>query len=410
MINNNFSFPSKLKPFINELFSKQSNYRYFVLYGGRGGGKSESVGRALIALSLQSQVRILCAREYQTSIRDSVHKILKDIIDKYELRQYFHITEASIKSAKGSEFIFKGIANDPDQIKSLQGVDICWVEEAQRVSNRSLDCLIPTIRNENSKLIFTFNPALEDDPVYDRFVKRKNEDVLAIKINYNDNPWIKKTALINEIKRDKSYFPEKYYHIWLGETIKRNDAIIFSGKYIIQDFPEPDPNLIFEKRFFYGMDFGFSQDPTAFIRCFILGDALYIDYEAGGVGISLDNLEEYIIKKIPLAKENIIYGDCAGPHIIDFISKKGYVIKPCKKGDGSIKAGIDYLKNFKQIIIHPRCSNIIDNFKTYSYKVDRVSDVILPSILDKNNDYIDALRYALNDYIFSDNFFMPFYF
>lgn len=406
---NSISFPTKLQPFVKELFNDSSIFRYLVLYGGRGGGKSESVARALITLSLQKKIRILCAREYQTSIRDSVHKILKDIIDKYELKSYFHITEASIKSAKGSEFIFKGIANDPDQIKSLQGVDVCWVEESQRVSNRSLDCLIPTIRNKGAKIIFTFNPALEDDPVYDRFIKHKNENVLAIKINYNDNPWIKDTALIDDIKRDKTYFPEKYNNIWLGETIKINDALVFAGHYIIEPFKEPDPRFIFENRFFYGIDFGFKPDPIAFVRCFIEQDRLFIDYEAGGTNISLDNIEIDVLEKIPLSKEKLIFGDCASPHSIDFIRRRGYNIEPAKKGADSIKAGIDYIKNFKKIVIHPRCENVIDNFKTYSHKIDKVSDKILPEIADKNNDYIDAIRYALNDYIFSNSFFMPFF-
>lgn len=406
-------FPEKLKSFVSELFNDNSKFRYLVLYGGRGGGKSESIGRALILLSLQKKVRILCAREYQTSIRDSVHKILKDVIDRYNLNNLCTITEATIKSKNGSEFIFKGIANDPDQIKSLQGIDYCWVEEAQRVSNRSLDCLIPTIRNKGSRIIFSFNPMLQDDPVYDRFIMKKMDDTLAIKINYYDNPWIKDTALISEIERDKKFNLEKYSNIWLGETIKRNDAIVFAGHYQIEAFTTPSLEYVFENRFFYGIDFGFSQDPTAFIRCFIMNECLYIDYEAGGVGILPRDIEKYVLDKIPEAKNWIIYGDSARPDLIGEIANLSYSAVGCKKGAGSIEAGITYLKNFKKIIIHPRCSNLIDNMKTYSYKVDRISNVILPTILDKNNDYIDALRYALNDYVFASSganaYFEPFY-
>jgi phage terminase large subunit len=407
------SIPKKLLPFVKELKDQNSKFRYLVLYGGRGGGKSENIGRALIMLSMELKIRILCAREYQTSIRDSVHKILKDVIEKYNFTENFHITEATIKSINGSEFIFKGIANDPDQIKSLQGVDICWVEEAQRVSNRSLDCLIPTIRNKGSKIIFSFNPMFASDPVYDKFVTKKMDDTLAIKINYYDNPWIKDTALLSEIKRDKKYNPEKYNNIWLGDIIKRNDAIVFAGHYHIENFETPDPEYIFENRFFYGLDFGFSQDPTAFVRCFILNECLYVDYEAGGVGILPREIEKYILDKIPYAKNYIIYGDSARPELIADIKTFGYHIKSCQKGAGSIEAGITYLKNFKKIIIHRRCEKLIENINSYSYKIDRISNEILPQIIDKDNDYIDALRYALNDYIFANinsaNYFEPFY-
>ena len=159
----NAEFPEKL----SILFDKA---RYKVLYGGRGGAKSWGVARALLILGCKSTLRILCAREFQTSIKDSVHKLLSDQIYALGLESFYEITQNSIRGKNGSEFAFVGLKNNVANIKSFEGVDICWVEEAQTVSKTSWNVLIPTIRKEQSEIWVTFNPELESDETYQRFV------------------------------------------------------------------------------------------------------------------------------------------------------------------------------------------------------------------------------------------------
>ena len=157
------AFPAKLQG----LFKKS---RYKVLYGGRGGAKSWGIARALLIMGAKKPMRILCAREYQTSIKDSVHKLLCDQIEALGLLQFYEITQASLRGANGTEFAFIGLKNNPANIKSFEGVDVCWVEEAQTVSRLSWNILIPTIRKEGSEIWVSFNPELETDETYQRFV------------------------------------------------------------------------------------------------------------------------------------------------------------------------------------------------------------------------------------------------
>jgi phage terminase large subunit len=137
--------------------------RYKVLYGGRGSAKSWSIARALLILALKNKIRVLCTRELQTSIRDSVHKLLKDQILDLGLDQYYYITKELIRSNNGSEFLFKGMKNNVQEIKSLEGIDICWVEEAARMSLESWEILTPTIRKQNSEIWASFNPESIDE-------------------------------------------------------------------------------------------------------------------------------------------------------------------------------------------------------------------------------------------------------
>mgnify|MGYP000095936013 FL=1 len=154
-------FPLKL-----ECLFKPSRYK--VLYGGRGGAKSWGVARALLIKAAQNPLRVLCAREFQTSIKDSVHKLLCDQIEALGLGTFYEITQTSIRGKNGSEFSFVGLKNNVANVKSYEGVDICWVEEAQTTSRMSWNVLIPTIRKEKSEIWITFNPELETDETYQR--------------------------------------------------------------------------------------------------------------------------------------------------------------------------------------------------------------------------------------------------
>ena len=213
-------FPLKLQP----LFKPS---RYKVLYGGRGGAKSWGIARALLILAARKPLRILCAREFQTSIKDSVHKLLVDQIVALELMQFFEITQTSIRGQNGSEFAFVGLKNNVANVKSYEGIDICWVEEAQTVSRNSWKTLTPTIRKEGSEIWVSFNPELETDETYQRFVVNPPPDTISIKINYWDNPWFPET-LRNEMESLKVRDHEAYMQVWEGICRQTIDGAIFA--------------------------------------------------------------------------------------------------------------------------------------------------------------------------------------
>jgi phage terminase large subunit len=213
-------FPVKLQG----LFQKS---RYKVLVGGRGGSKSWGICRALLILGAKSQLRILCAREFQTSIRDSVHKLLGDQIESLGLSRFYEITQASIKGKNGTEFFFVGLKNNVANVKSMEGIDICWVEEAQTVSRISWNTLIPTIRKEGSEIWVSFNPELETDETYQRFVVNPPQDCITMRVNWSDNPWFPETLRLEKDSL-KQRDEEAYNQVWEGLCRQTVDGAIFA--------------------------------------------------------------------------------------------------------------------------------------------------------------------------------------
>jgi len=218
----NAQFPAKLECLFNPL---QSRYR--VLYGGRGGAKSWGVARALLIKAAKDPLRILCAREFMTSMRDSVHKLLCDQIIDLQLTDFYEITQASIRGKNGSEFSFVGLKNNVANVKSYEGIDICWVEEAQTVTRMSWNVLIPTIRKPDSEIWVTFNPELETDETYQRFVVHQPENAVVTKINWSDNPWFPDTLRL-EMESLKMRDPEAHRTVWEGFCRQTIDGAIFA--------------------------------------------------------------------------------------------------------------------------------------------------------------------------------------
>jgi phage terminase large subunit len=213
-------FPVKLEG----LFKKS---RYKVLYGGRGGAKSWGIARALLIKGAKDPIRILCAREFQTSIKDSVHKLLCDQIESLGLLSFYEITQTSIRGRNGTEFSFVGLKNNVSNIKSYEGVDICWVEEAQTTSRLSWNILIPTIRKQGSEIWISFNPELETDETYQRFVAVPPADCITMKVNWYDNPWFPDTL---KLEKDslKLRDEEAYNQVWEGLCRQTVDGAIFA--------------------------------------------------------------------------------------------------------------------------------------------------------------------------------------
>jgi len=204
---------------------KKSRYR--VLYGGRGAGKSHSVARALLCLGIKDTLRILCCREFMISMKDSVHKLLVDQIYDMGIEAHYEITQSSIRGLNGTEFIFAGIKNNINGLKSIEGIDYCWVEEANNVTQTSFDVLIPTIRKNDSEIWITFNPELPSDYTYKRFVIDPPTNAVVQKVNWNDNPWFPEVLdLERQSLRTRDF--EAYQNVWEGYTRSTIDGAIFA--------------------------------------------------------------------------------------------------------------------------------------------------------------------------------------
>ena len=192
--------------------------RYKVMHGGRGGGKSWSVAGTLLALAADRPLRILCAREVQKSMRDSVHRLLRDQIVKLGLESFYEVLDTEIRAANGSLILFTGLqSHTVDSIKSFEGVDIVWVEEAHGVSKRSWDVLIPTIRKTGSEIWLTLNPDMDTDETYVRFIATPSDDTWVCEINWRDNPWFPDVLNDERLKSKRSQSKEDHEHIWEGK-------------------------------------------------------------------------------------------------------------------------------------------------------------------------------------------------
>lgn len=212
--------PTKLKP----LFEPK---RYKVLHGGRGSGKSWGVARVLLLLAAQKQLRILCTREVQKSIKDSVHRLLSDQIQAMGLGSFFEVLETEIRGRNGCLFLFAGLAQHTvESIKSFEGCDICWVEEAQTVTKRSWDILAPTIRKAGSEIWVTFNPDMETDETYQRFVMHARDDSFVCQVNWKDNPWFG-AELEKERQDTLRRDPDNYDNIWEGKPKRVSEGAIY---------------------------------------------------------------------------------------------------------------------------------------------------------------------------------------
>ena len=363
--------------------AKRRNY----IYGGRGSGKSHDVAEYCLFRAYQSKIKVLCTRELQNSIADSVYSLLKNKITDMHLDFFFTVYKDRIVGNNGSEFIFKGIHNNVSEIKSMENISIAWLEESQSLSRESIDVIVPTIRAPGSILIFTFNPYKDNDPIYIE-MKNATEDDLVIKANYSDNPWFPEELRL-EMERDKKNDYQKYLWVWEGECLGLSDAQIFRGKYVVENFETPK-----NADFHFGADWGFANDPTTLVRSFIVGNDLYIDMCAGKVGCDLEDTPS-LFNEVQGSSIYPIYADSARPETISFMRSKHYNVIAAEKWNGSVEDGIQYLRSFSCIHIHERCKAVAEEFDLYQYKVDRQTGEVLRVPVDKFNHYIDAIRYSL---------------
>lgn len=373
--------PEWFEPFL-------ASARYKGAFGGRGSGKSHAFAAYVVIRCVSSRTDVVCLREVQRSLKQSVKKLIENKIEALGLGAHFEIQHDRIKGRNGSLIIFEGLANHTaETIKSLEGFDIAWFEEAQVASQRSLDLLRPTIRKPGSELLFTWNPRFNTDPI-ELLLRGDNPppDAIVLEVNFADNPWFP-AVLRDEMEYDKRRDPDKYSHIWLGEYVRNSEARVFRN-WKIEEFEAP-PDAIHR----LGADWGFASDPTVLVRCHIVGRRLYVDYEAYQVGCEIADTPSLFLS-VPEAEKWPMVADSARPETISHMRKHGFPkIQAAVKGPKSVEEGVEWLKSF-DIIVHPRCQHTIDELTLYSYKTDPLTSQVLPILNDKDNHVIDALRYA----------------
>lgn len=401
--------PKKLIP----VFTGEARYRG--AYGGRGSGKTRAFAKmAAVRAYAYEQVRetgvILCAREFQNSLDESSMMEVKQAIESEPwLRPWFDIGESYIRTKSGRiSFKFTGLRRNIDSIKSKARILICWIDEAEPVTAGAWKKLIPTVREDGSEIWITWNPEIENSATDQIFRKDAPPNSKIVEVNWEDNPWFP-DVLRQEMERDRQRDPDKYLHVWQGGYESRTDARVFHN-WRVDDFDTPD-----DARFYFGADWGYSIDPSVLVRCWLSESrsALYIDHEAYQVGCEIEALPALFAGDcphrddpdmswsnaqghpgIPGAYKWPIVADSARPETISFMRRKGFNIKPARKGKGSVEDGIEFLKSY-DIIVHPRCKRTIDELRSYRWKVDRNTEDVLPVLEDKHNHVIDSLRYAI---------------
>lgn len=242
------NIPPKLLP----LLTKLGEYRFFLAEGGRGSAKTQSVARIVLYLCSQRKMRVVCGRETQNTIEESVYKVLADLIDKYNLD--FKVLKNTIRCpSTDSEIIFKGFKEQGRaNIKGMEGVDLLWIDEAEAISKNTLDIVIPTVRKPNSKIIFTMNRFVRDDPVYMFCTERENS--LNIHIDYFENPFCPK-ELIAEAEACKVANEEEYNHIWLGQPLNNATDFLFDSAKVADMGKVIPRDEAYEKQRVIGIDF-----------------------------------------------------------------------------------------------------------------------------------------------------------
>src|SRR5690625_2545395 len=368
--------------------------RYKAANGGRGSGKSHFFAEmAVEAMIADPDLSVVCIREIQKSLKFSAKRLIESKIRNLGVQHYFDITATEIRNTRGEGvMIFQGMQDHTaDTIKSLEGFRVAWVEEAQSLSARSLQLLRPTIRAEGSEIWFSWNPNQPEDAV-DAFFATNPDNSIVVHVNYHDNPFLPET-LREEMQSDRKRMdPEDFAHVWEGAYNMRSDSVIFGGRYRVNEFTPQEhwhgP--------YYGMDFGFATDPTAAVKVWVNDNRLYIEQEAGRVNLELDHTARFVTQRITGIDSHTVRADNARPESISYLKRKGLPkITAVRKWPGSVEDGIEHMKSYDEIIIHPSCKQTATEFRLYSYKVDKKSGDVMPAVVDANNHYIDAIRYAI---------------
>jgi len=370
------------------LFNK--DWREAAVYGGRFSLKSHTVARVLLVRARMEKMRVACFREFQSSIAESSHQLLSDLIHKYQLND-FEITDKSIiNKINGSDFIFKGLHRNEQSIKSIEGINIAWVEEAQTVSKSSLEILTPTIREDNSQIIYTYNRLLENDPIHDRLVVEGRPNTLIINVNYDiavKYGMMPETIRL-EMEDDKEKRPGLYKHKWLGQP-NNVEGRIYKDWEIIDEIPH-------EARLWrYGLDFGYSVDPSVLEAIYEYNGGYIIDEIFYQKGMSNKMMAD-IINSQP--DQALTIADGQDDKSIDEMALYGLQIVASTKGPGSKAQGIQYVQDQK-ISVTRRSQKTIQAYQNYCWAQNVRNGLHQPVPDDTIHEWsnpMDAIRYGFN--------------
>lgn len=370
-----------------------NDWREAAIYGGRNSLKSHTVARYLLIRARQKKTRVGCFREFQNSMAESSHQLLSDLIKKYNLKD-FEITDKSIvNKVTGSDFLFKGLWNNEQTIKSIEGIDIAWVEEAQTVSNSSIEVLTPTVRNEGSQIIYTYNRLLEDDPVHQRLVIEGRPNTLIINVNYDTAlkyGWMPK-VLILEMEDDKAKRPSLYKQKWLGEPTS-SERKIYKNWAFIEEIPH-EARLIAR-----WLDFGFTNDPSSIGDVYEYNGGYILDERLYQRGMHNKQLADVLLSLDD--PQTLVIADSAEPKSIDEIRSFGVNIVGVAKTRGEsrsetfVKWSIGIVQN-QRISVTKRSSNTVKEYMGYLWLVDKNDRILNVEDPKCANHSMAGVRYVL---------------
>lgn len=391
----------ELPPKLVDVFTGPARYRG--AYGGRGSGKTRSFAlmTAVRAYGFAMEGRtgaILCGREFMASLSDSsMEEIKLSIRSQPWLDAFFEIGETFIRSRCGRVwYTFTGLRYNLDSIKGKAPILLAWVDEAENVSDIAWNKLGPTVREPGSEIWVTWNPEKDGSPTDERFRKQPRTGAKIVELNYSDNPWFPPELEQERLDDRATMSGADYAWIWEGAYRENSEAQVFAGKYRVDEFA---PAAGWSGPY-YGLDFGFSQDPTAANCCWVHDGFLYIEHEASKTGLDIDKTAPFVTGKMPDMPSHVVRADSSRPESISYLKRHGLPrIEAVHKWPGSVEDGIAHIRGYKAVIIHPRCVETIKEFRLYSYAVDRLSGDVLPDVIDKHNHHIDAIRYAIQPLI-----------
>lgn len=368
------------------LFDK--DWREAAVYGGRYSLKSHTVARILLIQAREQKKRTGCFREFQNSIAESSHQLLADLIQKYEMREFKVTDNSIINSINGSDFIFKGLHRNEQSIKSIEGIDTAWVEEAQTISTPSLEVLTPTVRKSGSQIIYTYNRLEEEDPVHKRLVNEGRPNTLVINANYDIalKYGYMTPEMLLEVNDDKERRPALYKHKWLGEPNT------LEGR-IYNDWSNVDVIPHEARLVRYGLDFGYSIDPTVIIALYEYNGGYIIDEVTYQKGLSNKSIHD-ILSNQPRA---LVVADSAEPKSIDEIYNYGTNIIGVIKGADSVKQGIAYVQE-QRISLTARSVKTRTAYLNYKWLTNK-DGVAMNTPDDSVHEWsnsLDAIRYAFD--------------
>lgn len=397
----NADFPAKLQ----FLFRP---YRYKVARGGRGSGKSWSFARALLLLGLKKPLRVLCAREIQTSIKQSVHKLLEDQIDLLGLQGHYSVLDTEIRGTNGTEFAFTGLSTlTVDTIKSYEGCDICWIEEGQAISKRSWDILIPTIRKAGSEIWITYNPDLESDETHQRFTVNQPDNCVNQVVNWRDNPWFN-DVLEQERKFCKEHNPDDYDNIWEGHCRPAIDGAIYYKQVQEAELQGRICNLPYDPmcKVHVIMDLGWSDLMSIGFVQRHLSELRIIDYIEGHQRTLDDYSQEMASKgynwgRVWLPHDGFTKGHKYGQSTYDILKLLGWdCVEKEEIAQQSVEEGIRVTRmKFPRMYFDEQSTKpLIESLRRYRRHINRQTEAAGSPVHDDASHGADMLRYmAINE-------------